>query len=244
MELLDRIGKRLLHLNRNPARDPQPRVRRPRHPLLSLGIDLLLDVGANTGQYAMQARRNGYAGAIVSFEPLPDAHAALVRNAADDPGWTVHERCALGAAPGMVEIHVSENSQSSSILPILDTHLQAAPASRTVGTCQTPLQTLDTVFPGHGRGDLRTYLKIDTQGFESEVLKGAEHALGRIIAVEVELSTTQLYQDQPTYPYFLDFFTGRDFGLWSLSPGFFNKRSGRMLQFDAVFVRNDVIAST
>jgi FkbM family methyltransferase len=93
-------------------------------------IDLLFDVGANTGQFAMQVREQGFAGRIVSFEPLPEAHAGLVRNARGDAKWIVHERVALGAAPGDVRINVAANSVSSSILPMLD-----APAAAPIRLC-------------------------------------------------------------------------------------------------------------
>ena len=80
--------------------------------------DLVLDVGANTGQWAQELRRAGYAGDMISFEPLSSAHEQLARNARHDPRWTVAPRLALGNRNGQTEIHVSRNSYSSSILPI------------------------------------------------------------------------------------------------------------------------------
>src|SRR5882672_7200529 len=76
-------------------------------------ISLLLDVGANSGQYGREMRAQGYAGRIVSFEPLPAACEALRAQSRGDPTWAC-EQFALGDAPGTAAIHVAGNSWSSS----------------------------------------------------------------------------------------------------------------------------------
>ncbi len=227
--LLRRLGLRL---------DALPgRRRTPPNVLVQHRIDLLFDVGANAGQYAMRARHLGFTGRIVSFEPLPEAHARLVHNARADAKWIVHERVALGAAPGDARINVSANSVSSSILPMLDAHAAAAPRSAYVGTATTPVQPLDALYDRYRGAGERAFLKVDTQGFESEVLKGAERSLATLVGVEIELSLVPLYEGQDLYRHFLDFFEGRGFALWDVAPVFRDGRSGRLLQVDAVFVR-------
>lgn len=206
-------------------------------PLRHHNIDLLFDVGANTGQYATNARREGYSGQIVSFEPLRQAHAALTTNARNDAQWFVHDRVAIGSRIGEVEINVSKNSYSSSILPILESHTSAAPQSVYTDIEDVPLETIDSIFSKYFRTGQKTYLKIDTQGYEAEVLSGAEQSLPDIFAVELELSTVPLYEGQLLYDYFINYLTNRGFLLWALMPGFSNAETGQMLQFDAVFVR-------
>jgi len=83
------------------------------------GVDLVFDVGANTGQFATELRSVGYRGRIVSFEPLPDAHQVLSAAAARDSNWTVHSRGALGDVDGEIEMNIAGNSASSSVLPTL-----------------------------------------------------------------------------------------------------------------------------
>src|SRR4051812_15778692 len=80
-----------------------------------VGIDLVLDVGANCGHYAVAIRAHGYTGRIVSFEPLTSAHAALQVAARGDQKWQVAPRMALGDAAGEVTIRVAGNSVSSSV---------------------------------------------------------------------------------------------------------------------------------
>lgn len=200
-------------------------------------IDLLFDVGANAGQYAMRTRTAGYRGKIVSFEPLPQAHADLQQNAASDSAWFAHERSAVGAQPGSAEINISQNSYSSSLLPMLHAHSTAAPTSAYVGKCATPVVTIDSVFEDHWQKGDRVFLKIDAQGFESEVLEGALQSLARIHGAQLELSIVPLYEGQQLYQYFFNFFQSRGFMLWSLIPGFSNHSTGQLLQFDAVFMR-------
>ena len=211
------------------------RIRRRR--CVALGIDLVFDVGANVGQFARNAREEGYRNTIVSFEPLSDAHGLLIQSAGGDERWIVHERCALGAAPGEANMNVAQNSFSSSLLPMLATHSDAAPESVYIGHDLTRVITLDSVFDHYGVGSERVFLKIDTQGYEKQVLDGARASLPRIMAVQLELSVVPLYESQSLYRHFFAFFEEAGFTLWSLSPGFTDRRTGQLLQFDAVFVR-------
>ena len=108
-------------------------------------IDLVLDVGANSGHYASELRAHGYAGRIVSFEPLESAHAQLAAAAEGDLRWRVAPRMALGDAEGKIDIHVAGNSLSSSILDMLPEHERAAPGSAYVGSETVPVRRLDIV---------------------------------------------------------------------------------------------------
>lgn len=210
----------------------------PPSPLIHHKIELLFDVGANRGQYARLVRRQGYAGKIVSFEPLPDAYEKLLQHSRNDTLWTVHERCAVGSTPGHAEINVSRNSLSSSLLPMLPAHLSAAANSLYVGKADTRIITLDSVFDAYRTDNERTFLKMDTQGYETEVLKGLTNNLSNVLGVQIELSIVPLYEHQDLYRHFLEFFKENGFLLWSLIPGFVDARTGQLLQFDAVFVRN------
>jgi FkbM family methyltransferase len=107
--------------------------------LRRLGIRIVLDVGANTGQFAKELRLHGYHETIISFEPLSEAHAKLEVAAHSDPLWKIAPRCAVGAKTGSVQINIAANSFSSSLLPMLDSHRDAAPGSRYVGSEQVEM---------------------------------------------------------------------------------------------------------
>lgn len=201
-------------------------------------IDLVLDVGANAGQYARSLREAGYQGEILSFEPLRDAWTQCAAHASHDPRWTLAPRMALGARETQIDIHVAKNSASSSILPMRDLHRQAAPQSAYVSRESVDLRRLDRVAAEAVARAARPLLKIDTQGYELEVLDGASGLLDRIHGVQVEMSLAPLYDNGPLMRDVLGFLEERGFAPYAILPEFIDSRSGRMLQVEGVFFRD------
>lgn len=201
------------------------------------GIDLVFDVGANVGQFSESLRFYGYTGKIVSFEPLSVAREKLTEAAARDPKWEVHPRVALGENDGEVDINVSGNLFSSSILPMLEGHKAAASDSVYVGVERVPITRLDAVAEPYLREAKAPFLKIDTQGFEQHVLDGASGILPRLRGVLCELSLVPLYEGQPLWMEMLARLEADGFTLWAIQPGFTDYRDGRTLQFDAIWFR-------
>jgi len=209
----------------------------------SLRIDRVLDVGANQGQYAEDIRTLGYSGTIHSFEPVTSAFAELSQRAEFDPLWQA-TRSALGREKGVAQINVAANGgASSSLLPMLDRHSSAAPEADYVRLEQVPVSTLDDIAADPS-GNLRTFLKVDTQGYELAVLDGAAALLGRsIMAVQLELSLVPLYDGAPLYDEMLSYMSGRGFRLCWLDPGFHDPTTYELLQFDACFVKNGMLGN-
>lgn len=201
-----------------------------------LGIDLLVDVGANAGQFAMLCRSHGYQGQIISFEPSSAAHCELLKASAHDPLWTVADRMALGSSAGAVEINIAANSFSSSILPMLDTHLAAAPQSHYIQKEKVPIRRLDDALPEAVEYS-RIFLKLDVQGFESQVLSGASHTLSRTSAVQLAMSLIPLYEGELLLSQMCSAMSAKGFDLWDLEPSFRDTATGRLLQVDGIFTR-------
>jgi FkbM family methyltransferase len=200
-----------------------------------LAINTVIDVGANRGQFVDEIRSSGWQGDVLSFEPLPTVFAQLSRRAAGDPGWTAIE-VALGEVNGTREINVAANTWSSSLLPIADTHLAAAPASRYVERHPVEVRTLDDVLGELGLLEGRIfYLKVDTQGYELAVLAGASAAVQASAAIELEVSLTELYEGQPLIVDVLRHMLDLGFVPISMAPSFIS--DGRVLQRNALFVR-------
>ena len=201
------------------------------------GIDLVLDVGANVGQYARGLRAAGYGGRIIWFEPQSAAHAALTEAAAGDAGWTVAPRMALGDADGEITINVSAASDMSSALAFTAETERHFTSDRFVGSERAPLRRLDGVWADHVRGAERVFLKSDTQGFDLAVLRGAGDRLAAITGVQVEASLHPIYQGQPDYRAVLDLLLPAGFALMQVIPGYFSRHHGRMLECDFVLFR-------
>lgn len=201
------------------------------------GYDLVFDVGANMGQFASSLREKGFKGTLVSVEPLSNAHQELTKEAQDDANWHVMPRCALGSIAGSTTINISGMHASSSLLPMKGTHEQAAPGSARIGTEQVDVSTLDIIYPLYAANASKVFVKIDTQGFELEVLKGAMATLPLIHGMLIELSLVELYDGQPLWMEVIEWLANNDFELVGLNQAFIDPGTFRTLQIDGVFIR-------
>jgi FkbM family methyltransferase len=200
--------------------------------------DLVFDIGANIGQFAQELRSVGFSGEIVSFEPSFSAHALLSKAAQADRKWQIHPRAAVGDLDGEIEINISGNSVSSSILPMLEAHSSAATGSVFVASERTPLIRLDSIAPMYLSAHARPFIKIDTQGFESQVLDGAAETLKRAQGVLLELSLLPLYEGQKLWLEMIQRMDDQGFTLWAIQRGFTHPLTGRSLQVDGIFLRD------
>lgn len=201
-------------------------------------IDLVLDVGANTGQFAKSLRSAGYTRRLISFEPLSTAHAQLLQASRNDAQWEIAPRTAIGDHEGEIEMHIAGNSVSSSVLDMLDSHTSAAPGSAYVGTERAPLSRLDTMALDYLKPGMTPFLKIDTQGYEDRVLDGASELLTKTRGLQLELSFVPLYEGQKLFDELVERLRKLGFTIWAIRPGFCDPHSGRMLQVDATFFRD------
>jgi FkbM family methyltransferase len=204
------------------------------------GVAIVLDVGANIGQFGDLVLEAGFKGLLVSFEAIPEVHQRLAEHAARRGGsasWIVAPCAALGSASGQVAINIAANSVSSSLLPMRSTHVDAAPQSKYIGQQTLRMERLDSLSEGLIPRNGGLFVKIDTQGYELEVLKGATQLLHRTMAVQLELSLTPLYEGAPTLMEMLSFMESQGYELFGFVPGFKNQASGRLLQMDGFFVR-------
>lgn len=202
----------------------------------SFGIDVVLDVGANSGVYAKELREAGYKGRIFSFEPLSSAYSKLLKNIHGDASWQAFNM-ALGDKCGKTTINVAGNSYSSSILEMLPAHLQSAPGSGYVGQEQVDLSTLDSLFNSLGISSKNICLKIDTQGFEEKVLKGAANSLRHINTIQLEMSLTPLYDGELLFPEMHALLSSKGYQLVFIELGFEDSQTARLLQIDGIFHR-------
>jgi FkbM family methyltransferase len=200
--------------------------------------DIILDVGANTGQFAQGLRVSGYQGHIISFEPLSGAHAVLVAAAAPDPLWDIVERCAVGARDGWAEINIAGNSYSSSLLPMLDLHREAAPQSAYRGTEPCRVISLDSYIERTFSDSTTIFgLKMDTQGYEAQVLEGLRRNHDRVKVIVCEMSLAPLYAHGPSMSELCHLLAELGYRCVALGPEFEDPRNSELLQANGVFVK-------
>jgi len=199
----------------------------------------VLDVGANRGQSYRLVRSVGFRGRVISFEPIAVLHSDLTEQAKNDLDWVIAPCMALGRARGSAVINVSRNLASSSILPILPESPSAAPESAYVSTQLIAVERLDSAAPPLTPSDGALFLKVDTQGYEREVLLGGGELLSRVSVMQIELSLSPLYEGAPLLEELIGFVRALGYDLYNLIPGFRNPESGRLLQVDGFFVRTD-----
>lgn len=200
-------------------------------------IDFVIDVGANTGQTAEALRGSGYRGKIVSYEPIRQCHEELMAKSASDPQWSIAPRCALGDTDGTVELQVSEGSSLSSVGLPTQTMTQAMPKVR-AASCETvPIHRLDGLMKDELEDGARVFLKVDAQGHDMAVLRGAEGIMGSLAGIKIEMSLLPLYEGETLYLDILNFLHDRGFRPHMLVDVGYSKKLGRQLQIDGVFIR-------
>jgi FkbM family methyltransferase len=164
-------------------------------------VDLVLDVGGNIGQYGRDLRDRGYTGRIWSFEPVQAVFDKLQAGARGDDRWQV-TRSAVGATPGQATINVSEATVFSSIKSANKTARDFDSRVASVEKQVVPVATLNDLTKDETARHI--FLKIDTQGFEKEVLDGASILLPKLVGIQLEVPVQNLYDDVWSFPECID----------------------------------------
>jgi FkbM family methyltransferase len=200
-------------------------------------VNVVLDVGGNAGQYAQMLRRAGYKGRIISFEPVPEMAKRLEEIAARDRRWTV-QAVALGREDGITTMNVVPGSLSS-VLPASDFGAQRYARLREPVAVEVPVRRLDGMLDAllEGVKKPRTYLKMDTQGFDLEVFAGLGERTRDIVALQSEVAVMQIYAGMPRMPEALAAYEAAGFEMTGLFPVTRERKSGRVVEFDCVMIR-------
>lgn len=200
------------------------------------GIDMVLDVGANVGQYASLIRASGYTGQIVSFEPDPEAFAALERRHSADPRWK-GLNVALGDADGTIPFNVSADGVCSSVLNVTDAMRQSVPTSTVVRTVEVPVHRLDTIWDCHVQAGSNLHLKLDVQGLEGRVLTGAASSLDHVTLLELEVGLAPMYEGGSLIYDLLPRLYDSGFDAMWIEGGYLDPATCRYLDADVLMLR-------
>jgi FkbM family methyltransferase len=209
--------------------------------LTSLQINCILDVGANEGQYANLLRSFGYAGRVISFEPVSTTYNRLARQSSSDPNWAVHN-CAVGSCNGSLEMNIMDGDQFSSLLSLNSYGRTQFPTqTRVARTERVNVVRLDSIMDAitEGLDEPKIFLKIDTQGYDLEVVEGAAGCIGSILGLQSEIALRPIYEKMPNYLTSLTKLNELGFSITSLVP--VSRDSDlRVIEFDCFLVRTEL----
>jgi FkbM family methyltransferase len=242
-----RLGRKAVHLAPLVARDPKllPMMRKGVHPehftrlnhswLREGNIRTVLDIGANTGQFARTMRALLPTATIYAFEPQEECVAEIEsRSVRDTRLHTI--RTAVGEKDGEITFHRNEFSQSSSILDMSDLHKETFPWATKSNDITVPMHRLDTI-QHQLTIDPGVLIKIDVQGYETPVLRGGEQVIRRAQFVLIETSFANLYDGEAGFATVYDLMTTFRFRFAGVLDQFLSPVHGLPLYADALFIR-------
>ncbi|WP_445259136.1 FkbM family methyltransferase [Nocardioides aurantiacus] len=206
----------------------------------AVDVDLVLDVGANRGQFGRGLREGGYAGRLVSFEPAAGPRARLEELAAADPGWEVRP-WALGESEGEAVLHaVDEETELGSLRPSSEFGRAWKDVMSRTREERVVVRRLDAAWDELAGGATRVLLKLDTQGFDLAAFRGAGRLVragGPVVALLSEVANLAIYDDVPPMAEHLAEYADAGWSLAGLYPVSFERASLRVIEHDAVLVR-------
>ncbi len=199
-------------------------------------IDTVLDVGANDGGFAKMVLAAGFEGRIISFEALPDAYSALRTASERHSNWLVAPRLALSDEEGTASFHITQSDTSSSLLQPLDSFVSDTPQVEVKQIIKVATQKLDDLNEIEF-DPTRTLLKLDVQGGETKVLRGAEKSLQTMAGILCEMSLMPLYEGQTDWVGLDNIISGLGFEVWDIWPGYRSPSTLRLTQVDGLYFR-------
>lgn len=220
-----------------------PLVTHLRDVFARLEVHTVIDVGGNMGQFRDLLRNDvGFTGQIYSFEPVSKYALMIAARSRNDPKWKVFD-FALGSSNATSTINVTHSPGLNSFLHPKRDAVPGYWSDSPISSEETvQIRTLDEVVRTEGLSFVSggTYLKLDTQGFDLEVLKGAELTLKKVCALQTEASVRPIYELMPNYMETIATIEAYGFDVSSLFPVTYDD-SLRAIEFDCLFINRTVI---
>lgn len=198
-------------------------------------VDVVFDVGANIGQFGKNLRNLGYKGKIISFEPISHIYQELKQNTGEDPLWdTVN--IGLGNYDGKAQINVSELSVFSSILNPLPKLKEFDKRSECIANEEIAVNKLDSIIDKFCKEGSNFFLKIDTQGYEKEIIQGAINSLPYFLGVQLEIAPITLYKGQGTFLEIVSLMESSAFKIALIESVNYSPDEPLLIEMDCIFI--------
>jgi FkbM family methyltransferase len=200
-------------------------------------IDVIIDVGANEGQFAKRMRQNGFKGRIFSFEPVQETFERLKLAAKNDDKWSIH-KLALGDKKETAFINVSVSSDLSSILKPNDFGALKYPKIESSYQEEIEVDLLDNFVNSNFLSSNKILLKMDTQGYDLNVFRGGLNIMGSVRCILSEISLIPIYDGMPSYKESLAEYEKHNFLISGFYPVSRNKSNMAIIEMDCVLVNS------
>ena len=223
--------------------DVKRHVRHPVHDLSELlklyQVGTVFDIGANSGMSGEYFRNRGFAGKIVSFEPVRYLYEQLKKKASKDRLWLC-ENVAIGDQEGEQEIYLTGGSGAANSFLVSTGHMERiAPELATVGREKVKLRTLRSIIDEHYPQGNRLFLKIDAQGYEKKILESAGDELSKVVGIRIELSLVRNYVGEVLISDMLPYLYGLGFHMTAIEEAWSNRITQEVYQVDAMLFRTE-----
>jgi FkbM family methyltransferase len=203
--------------------------------LKDMAVNTVLDIGANTGQFAKHIREIFPDAMIYSFEPLADCYEDLLTNFKDQPKYQAFN-VALGDETAQKNFYRNEFSPSSSFLPMADLHKKNFPYTEKEHVERVEVIRLDDIAKTLNI-KMPILVKIDVQGFEDNVIRGGECTISKADIIIIELSIDALYKDQPLFDDIYRTLLNLGFQYRGNYDQLCSPDNGKVLQVDGIFIK-------
>ena len=209
--------------------------------LQNFGINSVLDIGANDGEFSEFVTSVFPNAAVYSFEPLESVYSKLVENLKNKPGYKAFN-VGLSNINGDMDFFMSSSSPSSSLLPMENLHKELYPFAAGQTKCVVKVARLDDFIRENqipiGENLL---IKMDVQGAENKVIEGGAETFERAKVVLTEVSYFSFYQGQPLARDIMDLLGSQGFVYCGIFEQFYNLKDHLPLFADAFFVKKDIL---
>jgi FkbM family methyltransferase len=190
-------------------------------------FDLVLDIGANEGQFGRELRDAGYNQKIISIEPVKHACNILEKSIEGDSLWDCYN-IALGKENGTAILNIHEDTRLSSFL-----EHNELPSKE----MQVQVKKLSSFLEEIGVNAKKIFIKIDTQGYEMPILEGIGEDWVKIQGALVELSIAPMYKNQIPLEEMIAYLKRYGLQLWGLRRGCYDKHKMQELEIDGLFLK-------
>jgi FkbM family methyltransferase len=204
--------------------------------LATFNIKTVLDIGANVGQFAKEAREAFPSAHIYSFEPLKSCYDKLNSSFAGDAKFQSFN-CGLGDTKTSMTIHRSEYAPSSSLLPMADRHKELFPHTKNQTDETVSIDRLDDAAQKLNL-EPELLIKVDVQGYEDKVISGGLNTFKKAKVLLMEASFSELYEGQPLFHDIYSKLKSLGFSYHGSIHQKKDKKTGEILFEDSVFIRN------